>query len=79
MFSGGYYEPAIAEESAAALHCYTVYLHSSNFQTYFIFSVELLQVKNTPQMGSVIDTGLCAWVLLIHTGDGPFQSLQRRL
>ena len=45
--------------------------------SHLVLSVETLYVEDRPQVGSVVDAGLCAWKLLIHTADGSLQSLHR--
>lgn len=42
---------------------------------YLICSVQILNVQNLSQMGSVVDAGLRAWMLFIHAGDRPLESL----
>lgn len=77
MFSMGRSEPARTEKSPQVVvsfpHAQSL---ASNYTSYLILSIKTFNVENLPQVGSVVDTDLCAWIFLVHTGNRPLQALR---
>lgn len=77
MFSMERSEPAKTEKYPQdAVSFRHAQLLASNYTSYLILSVKTLNVENLPQMGSVVDTDLCAWIFLVHAGNRPLKALR---
>lgn len=62
-------------DKSQSTHCFHIQTISS-YHSYLVLSVQILYVENRSQVWSVIDTGPSPRMLLIHTGNGPLQTLR---